>query len=385
MSDMQNSELLKKIITKIQNKNDNEKASSNINVKPAIVTGVMEDTGKISAYFIDDGNKTEYTFFNKSGEILEEGNEIKIYYTSNPAKGWVGMRCGDLNVEEKTITNINYNYSNPITEYEYLSNNAVLYNGITYQVEKDNDTGLISKITDSYNNHFEPIIHSGITNTSLHNAVFWAVAMHSGLKPVTQTPYVLKSNYDKTNVVYGTCAKELKLQPNYNDVGFYKSGIETAGFATSSTEGTIPCIGLHESHSINAIEDNYIDSIVAYIDGFDYTDWNSMTIEYGITNDDSANTLTVRGYFKFGVADKVKSHVEYNWEDWTLLGENTKYTTNKIIGTKTFDISKIKGVQRLNFGVYHGTETWNMTGGLVISKILLSKNTVNSDAADEGV
>ena len=94
MSDMQNSELLKKIITKIQNKNDNEKASSNINVKPAIVTGVMEDTGKISAYFIDDGNKTEYTFFNKSGEIIEEGDEVKIYYTSNPAKGWVGMRCG---------------------------------------------------------------------------------------------------------------------------------------------------------------------------------------------------------------------------------------------------------------------------------------------------
>ncbi len=60
------------------------------------------------------------------------------------------------------------------------------YNGMKYTVEKDADTGLIFKILDSDRNEFEPKINSEITDTALHNAVFWAVAMHSGFGRVVE-------------------------------------------------------------------------------------------------------------------------------------------------------------------------------------------------------
>lgn len=78
--------------------------------------------------------------------------------------------------------------NNPLTDYEYISDNSVRYNGVTYTVEKDASTGLISKISDSVGNEFIPTINSGITDAALHNAVFWAVAMHGGLGESTIMP-----------------------------------------------------------------------------------------------------------------------------------------------------------------------------------------------------
>ena len=70
-----------------------------------------------------------------------------------------------------------------LTEYQYLTDTSVKFNGTTYTVEKDADTGLISKISDSVGNEFEPDISAGITDVATHNAVFWAVAMCRGLTP----------------------------------------------------------------------------------------------------------------------------------------------------------------------------------------------------------
>lgn len=78
--------------------------------------------------------------------------------------------------------------NNPLTDYEYISDNSVRYNGVTYTVEKDASTGLISKISDSVGNEFIPTTNSGITDATLHNAVFWAVAMHGGLGESTIMP-----------------------------------------------------------------------------------------------------------------------------------------------------------------------------------------------------
>ncbi|MGN1339873.1 MAG: hypothetical protein ACI4WS_06240, partial [Oscillospiraceae bacterium] len=64
-----------------------------------------------------------------------------------------------------------------LTEYEYLTDTSVKFNGTTYTVEKDSDTGLISKISDDAGNYFKPTINSCITDVAVHNAVFWAVAM----------------------------------------------------------------------------------------------------------------------------------------------------------------------------------------------------------------
>lgn len=72
-----------------------------------------------------------------------------------------------------------------LTEYKYLTDASVKFNGTTYTIEKDVTTGLISKISDSNGNEFEPEISAGITDVAAHNAVFWAVAMMSGFSSST--------------------------------------------------------------------------------------------------------------------------------------------------------------------------------------------------------
>ena len=72
-----------------------------------------------------------------------------------------------------------------LTEYQYLTDASVKFNGTTYTIEKDVTTGLISKISDSNGNEFEPEISAGITDVAMHNAVFWAVAMMSGFSSST--------------------------------------------------------------------------------------------------------------------------------------------------------------------------------------------------------
>ena len=68
-----------------------------------------------------------------------------------------------------------------LNEYKYLTDASVKFNGTTYTIEKDAETGLISKISDSAGNEFEPEISAGLTDVAAHNAVFWAVAMCRGL------------------------------------------------------------------------------------------------------------------------------------------------------------------------------------------------------------
>ena len=75
-----------------------------------------------------------------------------------------------------------------LTEYQYLTDTSVKFNGTTYTVEKDADTGLISKISDSAGNEFEPEISAGITDVAMRNAVFWAVAMCRG---ISKTAFIM--------------------------------------------------------------------------------------------------------------------------------------------------------------------------------------------------
>lgn len=75
-----------------------------------------------------------------------------------------------------------------LTEYKYLTDASVKFNGTTYTIEKDADTGLISKISDSAGNEFEPEISAGITDVAAHNAVFWAVAMCRG---ISKTAFIM--------------------------------------------------------------------------------------------------------------------------------------------------------------------------------------------------
>lgn len=75
-----------------------------------------------------------------------------------------------------------------LNEYKYLTDASVKFNGTTYTIEKDAETGLISKISDSAGNEFEPDISAGITDVATHNAVFWAVAMCRG---ISKTAFIM--------------------------------------------------------------------------------------------------------------------------------------------------------------------------------------------------
>lgn len=77
-----------------------------IRVKPAVVIGCDEKSGKTSVYMLDDNTKKPYNLLNKTGETLSEGDTVKVYYTSNLAKGWIGMRGGELDKSTDTSVDV---------------------------------------------------------------------------------------------------------------------------------------------------------------------------------------------------------------------------------------------------------------------------------------
>jgi hypothetical protein len=96
----ENSELLTELISTVQKKNDKEKVNDSVKSKQARVIGVDDETHKVFVYFLDDIEEKEYKFLNKTREVIGVGDTVKVFYTSNSAKGWIGERCGEPNVKE---------------------------------------------------------------------------------------------------------------------------------------------------------------------------------------------------------------------------------------------------------------------------------------------
>lgn len=123
-----------------------------------------------------------------------------------------------------------------LNEYQYLTDTSVKFNGTTYTVEKDADTGLISKISDSMGNEFEPDISAGIAEVAMHNAVFWSVAMCRGLTPKEYvgifSEYIPKG-IDISNAVWrdniGSHDMALVGSPTLSDGVIQLSGNQTYG------------------------------------------------------------------------------------------------------------------------------------------------------------
>ncbi len=44
--------------------------------------------------FCEDKNKNEYHLYNRCGAYLYPGDSVKVYYTTNAAKGWIAVRNG---------------------------------------------------------------------------------------------------------------------------------------------------------------------------------------------------------------------------------------------------------------------------------------------------
>ncbi len=153
-----------------------------------------------------------------------------------------------------------------LNEYKYLTDASVKFNGTTYTIEKDAETGLISKISDSAGNEFEPEISAGITDVAAHNAVFWAVAMCRGLG---QKIYGNTNIFDLENASAG-------LWKNTGD-----------GYDIILSEGsTISSDGVHMGSSIHLpISDtlsDYTMFVVAKMrSDFTSSEWTTVIANYG--------------------------------------------------------------------------------------------------------
>ena len=364
-----NSQLLKKIITSVDKLNDG-KVQYDVKYKPAIVDSVIDDS-KAVIYFADDDNHNLYQMYNKTGEILQEDDNVGVYYTSNPAKGWIGVKRGKLNQKEWIVNNEGYE---AIKDYEYISDTQVKCNGIIYTITKDSATGLISKVTDNFGEDFIPTVNKDITDTNTYNAIFWAVAIHSGLQYIR--PYILKGT---DQISYGCGANEMQLQElesgSYGDVGVGDVGAGRLSFCKYGIkdEMHVQVIGVYKSFSINSSYANYTDSVIGYIDGVNLTKWSKIQISYGLATDHGSG-LTATAYFSIGEKNKVESHKSYDWSGWTKIATTKKkdsMNTPQITDVFEFDISNYVGVNRINLGIFHGAETTGYSVGLFIDEIKL--------------
>lgn len=146
-----------------------------------------------------------------------------------------------------------------MNEYKYLTDASVKFNGTTYTIEKDAETGLISKISDSNGNEFEPEISAGITDVAAHNAVFWAVAMCRG---ISKTAFIMDG-------IFGMFTPDTRDIANlrwknsvtgYNDI--ILSGASENGEAvhfTASQYGTFACA---EPSTVYAIVKSEVSKVV---------------------------------------------------------------------------------------------------------------------------
>ncbi len=255
--------------------------------------------------------------------------------------------------------------TNPnLTEYEYLTDLSVKYNGITYTVEKDTETGLISRISDSSGKEFSPKINGNITDTAMHNAVFWAVAMHSGFGQVAEKPlYTGENNAAKFSG--GLTGFQIMADAKQNKSGVYLSAYSSG----------IVAIRLEKAYGPNIADDNYTDAVVIrsneQINLTGYSKMRIMAVAFR-----NKSRLTGKVYFLAGEPPAAHPNCNYNFSNWQHVGNCDIVATdyyNAPGSPKTYDIdiSTLSGNQYLNFGVYHSNEVNEFSVYFDIHKITL--------------
>ncbi len=103
--------LLKDVLNSVQNENDRANVDNYIlRCKNAEVLWYQPMRRIACVRFLEDRNKNEYHLRNKCGEFLVPGDQVKVYYTTNAAKGWIAVHCGEpnfMNEYGQNISNIN--------------------------------------------------------------------------------------------------------------------------------------------------------------------------------------------------------------------------------------------------------------------------------------
>ena len=247
-----------------QNMSDrmNETDSLIIDAGNPLDYGRLYDVGTIVTAY-DRNRNVQLDSVISAAAIRRSGSEYSVKLTLGESKPKLldqYQKKGE--VTQKTVRNEGGKSVSPtgaLTEYQYLTDTSVKFNGTTYTVEKDADTGLISKISDSAGNEFEPEISAGITDVAAHNAVFWAVAMCRG---ISKTAFIMDG-------IFGMFTPDTRDIANlrwknsvtgYNDI--ILSGASENGEAvhfTASQYGTFACA---EPSTVYAIVKSEVSKVV---------------------------------------------------------------------------------------------------------------------------
>lgn len=249
-----------------------------------------------------------------------------------------------------------------LNEYKYLTDASVKFNGTTYTIEKDADTGLISKISDSYNHEFKPSISPGITDVTLHNAAFWALAMCRGLGEIPQ-----KTLFDGSGGAWSylgglTGFRRIAGNQPYSGIGSeaYTSGAKV--------------LRLSKAYRLEDSEDNYTDAIIIRSnEQINLSGYSKLRIlAFAFTN---YVGLDGKVYFEVGEPGAAVPGKAYDFSAWKLVGScdgfSTNYSEPGVPKWYEVDVSALSGNQYLNFGVYHGSQVYAYTSYFDIHKIIL--------------
>lgn len=250
-----------------------------------------------------------------------------------------------------------------LTEYQYLTDASVKFNGTTYTIEKDATTGLISKISDSYNHEFKPSISPGITDVALHNAVFWVLAMCRGLGEIPQ-----KTLFDGTGGAWSYSGGLTGFRRIAGNQPY--SGIDSEAYYTSGAK----VLRLSKAYRLEDSEDNYTDAIIIRSnEQISLSGYSKLRIlAFAFTN---YAGLDGKVYFESGEPGAASPGKVYDFSAWKLVGSCDGFSTNySEPGTPKWyeaDVSALGGNQYLNFGVYHGSQVYAYTSYFDIHKIIL--------------
>lgn len=71
-----------------------------VKTKNGVVVSYDDSAHCAVVNFPEEGNSATYSFYNKTPEVLDAGDTVRVFYTNNLARGWIGERCGEPNVKE---------------------------------------------------------------------------------------------------------------------------------------------------------------------------------------------------------------------------------------------------------------------------------------------
>ncbi len=90
--------------------------------------------------FCEDKNKNEYHLYNRCGSYLSPGDSVKVYYTTNAAKGWIAVRNGVPNYINEYGQHINNIQDCCDDDNEICCNTTCCSEAASRQNNKDTET-----------------------------------------------------------------------------------------------------------------------------------------------------------------------------------------------------------------------------------------------------